>query len=110
MKLFTYAGNVHALQSLVIAKYQGVEIEVPAFEMGKDNKTAAFLAKSPMGKVPVLETAAGCICEAAAIARWATRVRLAACTRARPPPRPRAPLRHADLHGAGAQVCGAYAC
>ena len=69
MKLFTYAGNVHALQSLIIAKYNGVEIEVPAFEMGKDNKKADFLAKSPMGKVPVLETPSGCICEAAAIAR-----------------------------------------
>ena len=69
MKLYTYAGNVHALQSLIIGKYNGVDIEVPAFEMGKDNKSAAFLAKSPMGKVPVLETAEGCICEAAAIAR-----------------------------------------
>ena len=69
MQLYTYAGNVHALQSLIIAKYNGVDIEVPAFEMGKDNKTKDFLAKSPMGKVPVLETPSGCICEAAAIAR-----------------------------------------
>ena len=69
MQLYTYAGNVHALQSLIIAKYNGVEITVPPFEMGKDNKTPAFLAKSPMGKVPVLETPSGCICEAAAIAR-----------------------------------------
>ena len=56
MKLHTYAGNVHALQSLIVARYNGVEIELPPFEMGKDNKTKAFLAKSPMGKVPVLET------------------------------------------------------
>jgi len=75
MKLYTFAGNTHALQSLVIARYNGVEIEVPAFEMGKDNKTEAFLAKSPMGKVPVLETAEGCICEAAAIARYVARIR-----------------------------------
>lgn len=40
--------------------------------MGKDNKTPAFLAMSPLGKVPVLETAAGPISEAAAIARCAS--------------------------------------
>ena len=67
--LYTYAGNTHALQTLIIARYNGVDIAVPPFEMGKDNKTAGFLAKSPMGKVPVLETPSGCICEAAAIAR-----------------------------------------
>ena len=75
MKLHTYAGNVHALQSLIVARYNGVDIELPPFEMGKDNKTKAFLAKSPMGKVPVLETAEGCICEAAAIARYVARIR-----------------------------------
>ena len=75
MKLHTYAGNVHALQSLIVARYNGVEIELPPFEMGKDNKTKAFLAKSPMGKVPVLETPEGCICEAGAIARYVARIR-----------------------------------
>ena len=34
MKLYTYAGNVHALQTLIAARYNGVEIELPAFEMG----------------------------------------------------------------------------
>ena len=75
MKLHTYAGNVHALQSLIVARYNGVDIELPPFEMGKDNKNKAFLAKSPMGKVPVLETAEGCICEAGAIARYVARIR-----------------------------------
>ena len=75
MKLHTYAGNVHALQSLIVARYNGVDIELPPFEMGKDNKTKAFLAKSPMGKVPVLETPEGCICEAGAIARYVARIR-----------------------------------
>ena len=75
MELYTFAGNTHALQSLIIARYNDVEISVPPFEMGKDNKTPAFLAKSPMGKVPVLSTAEGCICEAAAIARYVARMR-----------------------------------
>ena len=111
MKLFTFKGNTHALQSLIIARYNGIDIEVrrkplnacappharagatplatvgfgsadsdvcwlrnpitqvPDFEMGKDNKSKAFLAMSPLGKVPVLETAEGPISEAAAIAR-----------------------------------------
>ena len=75
MKLYTYAGNVHALQTMIAARYNGVDIELPAFEMGKDNKSAAFLAKSPMGKVPLLETSEGCISEAAAIARYVARIR-----------------------------------
>jgi len=75
LTLYTYAGNTHALQSLVIARYNGIEIAVPAFEMGKDNTAPAFLAKSPMGKVPVLETSAGCISEATAIARFVARMR-----------------------------------
>jgi len=28
MKLFTYAGNTHALQTLIVAKYNSIEIEV----------------------------------------------------------------------------------
>jgi elongation factor 1-gamma len=33
-----------------------VAIEVPPFEMMKDNKTPEFLAMSPLGKTPVLKT------------------------------------------------------
>ena len=75
MKLYTFPGNMHAYQSLIIARYNGIDIEVPAFEMGKDNQTPAFLAMSPLGKVPVLETAQGPLCEAAAIARYVARMR-----------------------------------
>ena len=75
MELLTFAGNTHALQSLIIARYNGVEIGVPPFEMGKDNKKADFMAMSPMGKVPVLKTPEGPICEAAAIARYVARMR-----------------------------------
>uniref|UniRef100_A0A7S4F181 Elongation factor 1-gamma n=1 Tax=Chrysotila carterae TaxID=13221 RepID=A0A7S4F181_CHRCT len=75
LTLYTYAGNTHALQSLIVAKYNGIEIDVPPFKMGTDNKTAAFLEKSPLGKVPVLQTAEGAICEAAAIVRYVGRMR-----------------------------------
>merc|ERR1719253_1090705 len=75
MELLTFAGNTHALQTLIIARYNGVEIAVPPFEMGKDNKTPAFTAMSPLGKVPVLKTPDGPITEAAAIARFVARMR-----------------------------------
>jgi elongation factor 1-gamma len=42
--------------------------------MGKDNKTAEFLSKNPLGKVPVLETKEGCIWESNAIARYVARL------------------------------------
>ena len=75
LTLYTFPGNTHALQTLIAAQYNGVEIAVPAFEMGKDNQTASFTAMSPLGKVPVLLTAEGPICEAAAIARYVARAR-----------------------------------
>lgn len=58
-KLHTYQGNYRAFKALIAAEYNGVDIQVPPFEIGTDNKTPEFLAKSPMGKVPVLETEEG---------------------------------------------------
>lgn len=74
MKIHTYPGNVRAFKALIAAKYAGVEIEVPAFNMGVDNKSEAFLAKAPLGKVPVLETEKGWISESNAIARYVARL------------------------------------
>jgi elongation factor 1-gamma len=48
---------------------------VPAFTLGEDNKTPEFLAKSPTGKVPVLETDQGCIFGSGAVARFIARSR-----------------------------------
>ena len=75
LTLLTYPGNVQALQTLIVARYNGVHVAVPPFQMGADNKTQAFIAKSPLGKVPVLETAEGSISEPAAIARYVARMR-----------------------------------
>ena len=30
MKLYTFQGNTHALQTLIIARYNGIHIEVPS--------------------------------------------------------------------------------
>jgi elongation factor 1-gamma len=73
-KLHTYPGNFRAFKILVAAQYNGVDVEVPEFDMAT-NKSAEFLAKNPLGKVPVLETEKGCIFESNAIARFIARIR-----------------------------------
>jgi len=60
---------------LIAAQYNGVDIEVPEFKMMEDNQTPEFLAKNPLGKVPLLETDQGCIFESNAIARYIARIR-----------------------------------
>lgn len=75
MKLYTYEGNYRAWKTLIAGRYNGVEIEVPEFRLHEDNTTEEFLAKNPLGKVPVLETPEGCIFESNAIARYVARLR-----------------------------------
>ncbi|TLS21748.1 uncharacterized protein PpBr36_09285 [Pyricularia pennisetigena] len=56
-----------------IGKLGGLEIvSHPDFQMGVTNKSEEFLAKFPLGKIPVMETADGfCIAESAAMAYYA---------------------------------------
>jgi elongation factor 1-gamma len=75
LRLFTYPGDFRAFKVLIAAQYNGVEIDVPDFKVGVDNKTEEFLAKSPLGQVPVLETEQGCLFESNAIARYVARFR-----------------------------------
>jgi elongation factor 1-gamma len=74
-KLYTYPGNFRAFKCLIAGQYNGVDIEVPEFNMMEENKKPEFLIKSPLGKVPVLETEDGCVFESNAIARFIARVR-----------------------------------
>jgi elongation factor 1-gamma len=74
-KLYTYPANWRVFKILIAAEYNGVDIELPAFDMAKDLKSKEFLAKTPVGKVPVLETAEGSIFESGAIARYVARLR-----------------------------------
>ena len=47
-------------KALIAAKYAGVELDMSKdFAFGTSNKSAAFLAKFPFGKVPVMETSTG---------------------------------------------------
>lgn len=67
--LHTEAGSFRAFKILIAAEYNGVNIAIPPFKAGEEAKPA-FLAKSPMGKLPVLDTPAGSISESTAIARF----------------------------------------
>jgi elongation factor 1-gamma len=74
LKIYSYPNNSRVYKALIAAKYNGVEIETPPFEFGKDNKTPEFLEKNPLGKVPVLDTPEGPIFESNAIARYVARL------------------------------------
>lgn len=63
-------GNFRAFKILVAAELNAVKIEVPPFFIGTDDQTDDFKSKSPMGRVPILETANGAIFESNAIARF----------------------------------------
>ncbi|KAJ1435900.1 hypothetical protein B484DRAFT_445870 [Ochromonadaceae sp. CCMP2298] len=73
--LYTDPGNFRAFKVLVAAEYNSVDVAVPTFTVGTDNITPAFLAKSPLARVPVLDTPQGSIFESGAIARYVARLR-----------------------------------
>ena len=50
---YTQAGGFRAFKILIAAEYTGVEVEVPDFKVGEDNKKPEYLAKNPLGKVRV---------------------------------------------------------
>jgi elongation factor 1-gamma len=68
--ILSYPNNYRVHKAQIAAAYCGVELKEPGFNFGVDNLKPEFLAKSPMGKVPVLETPSGAIFESNAIARY----------------------------------------
>jgi elongation factor 1-gamma len=44
-----------SLQPLAVAKYGGVELDVPEFTHFQDNKKTDYIAKFPGGKIPAFE-------------------------------------------------------
>jgi elongation factor 1-gamma len=75
LTLYTYMPNYRAWKSLVVAAYNDIKINVPEFKLHQDNATPEFLAKNPLGKVPVLDTPHGSLFESNAIARYVARLR-----------------------------------
>ncbi|KAI2620660.1 glutathione S-transferase [Hypomontagnella submonticulosa] len=74
-KISSYPGNFRALRPLAVAALGGLDVSMDDdFKMGVTNKTPEFLAKFPMGKVPVLECADGfCLAEGGAICYYLAR-------------------------------------
>jgi len=76
LTLYSYPNNYRVWKSQVVAAYNEVKLNVPSdFKMGVDNKTPAFLAKFPLGKVPALETSHGPLYESGAIMKYIARLR-----------------------------------
>merc|ERR1711872_457777 len=58
--LFTYPDNFRAQKALIAAKYSGADVKVSKdFKFGETNKSAEFLKKFPLGKVPAFEGSDG---------------------------------------------------
>lgn len=75
LTLYSFAGDFRAFKALIAAQYNGVDIATPEFDLATDGKKEEFLAKSPLGKVPLLDTPKGAIHESNAIARFIARIR-----------------------------------
>ncbi|KAK0612160.1 glutathione S-transferase [Immersiella caudata] len=70
--IYSYPQNFRVQRAHALAALGGLElVDAPNFAMGTANRSEEFLAKFPMGKVPVLETSDGfCLAESQAIARF----------------------------------------
>jgi len=70
LTIYSYPNNPRVWKAIIAGKFNGIEINYPAFNFGVDNKTPEFLKKFPLGKVPVLDTPDGPIFESNAIAKY----------------------------------------
>jgi len=70
---YSWPSDPRLKKALIAAKLNKLEVAVPDFTFGTDNKEASFLAKFPLGKVPALETHGSehlCLAESGAIAAF----------------------------------------
>ncbi|KAI0395845.1 hypothetical protein F5Y17DRAFT_456521 [Xylariaceae sp. FL0594] len=70
-KVYSYPNNPRVARMKIIAELNGLELEAPPYEHGVTNKTPEFLAKFPLGKIPVFEGSDGfLLAESSAIDRY----------------------------------------
>ncbi|RKP06242.1 glutathione S-transferase [Thamnocephalis sphaerospora] len=53
--VYTFPQNPRAAKAAIAAKYAGVELSIPQFDIGTENKTPEYIAKFPTGQVPAFE-------------------------------------------------------
>lgn len=74
LKVYGAKNDPNTWKALVAAKFNGVEVETPAFNPETDVKGQDFQKKSPFGKVPVAETEEGTIWGANAVAKYVAKL------------------------------------
>jgi len=74
LKVYCDKQNPQLWKIQIAAKYNGVNLEVPEFNVETDTKNAEFQKKNLSGKVPFLETEEGGIFGGNAIARYVARL------------------------------------
>ncbi|PHJ25050.1 elongation factor 1-gamma [Cystoisospora suis] len=78
MKLLTPKDDVRGQKVQVAAAFLDLPLQTPPFVVGKDDKESSFLSKSPLGRLPLLESELGggvCLFESNAICRFLARLR-----------------------------------
>jgi len=70
--LYSDKGNIQGYKALIAARYNGIDLQVPNFEASSRDSND-FQKKSPLGKIPALETRDGSLWEPNAIARYVAR-------------------------------------
>ncbi|XP_067831776.1 elongation factor 1-gamma [Heptranchias perlo] len=84
--LYTYPDNWRAFKALIAAQYSGSKLRLqsgpPHFIFGQTNRSADFLKKFPLGKVPAFEGDDGfCVFESNAIAHYVANQALRGATK-----------------------------
>ncbi|KAF4595808.1 eEF-1B gamma subunit-like protein [Ophiocordyceps camponoti-floridani] len=70
-KIYSFMPNGRVFKILAAAKLNGLELEIADYQHTITNQTPDFLAKFPVGKVPVFEGSDGlCLSESDAIAQY----------------------------------------
>ncbi|GAB67679.1 elongation factor 1-gamma, partial [Plasmodium cynomolgi strain B] len=74
-KLLAPKNDIRSLKVQVVASFCNIKLNIPQFEIGKDDKTQEFLNYSPLGRLPVLVTPSGSLFESNAISKYLCNIR-----------------------------------
>ncbi|CAC9699004.1 elongation factor 1-gamma, putative [Plasmodium sp. DRC-Itaito] len=69
-KLLAPKNDIKTLKVQTVASFCNVKLNMPNFELGKDDKTEEFSKHSPLGRLPVLVTSHGSIFESNSICKY----------------------------------------